>query len=72
VVVAGIYAVNGNSMNESAVLWRDSVNRAGGLNISGIRYRVEIDVFDDNSTAAGAAAVGRRLVADVCARHVPA
>ncbi|CAN5178151.1 ABC transporter substrate-binding protein [soil metagenome] len=64
VTLSGPGAVWGNAMKNSAELVVDKVNAAGGLEVGGKKYKVEIVAYDDKYQSGEAVTVANRLVFD--------
>ena len=62
VTLSGPGAAWGQAMKNAAELAADKVNAAGGLEVGGRKYRVEIVAYDDKYQAGEAVTVANRLV----------
>lgn len=62
VAQSGAYAAEGRETRMGYELWRDAVNRRGGILIDGQRYRIEISFMDDGSNPNVTAQMTQRLI----------
>jgi branched-chain amino acid transport system substrate-binding protein len=64
--LTGRFAVQGQQAHRGLVLWAEHTNRTGGLAVSGPdgKLLVDLSVYDDASTRAGAATATERLIRD--------
>lgn len=62
VTLSGPGAAWGQAMKNAAELAADKVNAAGGLEVAGRRYKVEIIAYDDKYQAGEAVTIANRLV----------
>lgn len=60
--LSGELAFGGSVTKRGYDLWAETVNKQGGIEISGKRYRVKLIYADDQSTPATAAVAGERLI----------
>jgi len=59
---SGKYSTNGQHTMNGYNLAVDVINKAGGINIGGKNYKLEIVYYDDESTAARGAELAERLI----------
>ena len=60
----GLYAQAAPSQLNAYELWREQVNARGGLDVSGIKRRVEFVQYDDQSNGAQAVKIYERLITE--------
>jgi len=59
---SGKYAKEGELLRKGYELWKERVNRAGGIKVGNKRYRVEIIYYDDQSDPKTTAKLVERLI----------
>ena len=60
--MSGVASVMGQNWLRGAQLGAEEVNAAGGINIGGVRYNVEIPYADDKYTTTGGTEAGNKLI----------
>lgn len=59
--LTGIFGKAGDQIRDAYTLWSEKVNAAGGMEIGGNRYPVELVIYDDRSTPQRAQLLVRKL-----------
>ena len=70
VTLSGAGAAWGQGMKNAAEVAADQVNEAGGLEVGGKKYRVQVVAYDDKYQANEAVTVANRLVFEDKVRYV--
>jgi branched-chain amino acid transport system substrate-binding protein len=60
--LTGSTAKEGTLTRDGYDLWRDTYNKAGGINVGGKRYRIETKYYDDASNAQQSATLADKLI----------
>ncbi len=60
----GLFATATPAQLNAYYFWRDQVNAQGGLNVNGVKRKVELVEYDDQSTPANAVKIYEKLITD--------
>ncbi|HEY3062541.1 MAG TPA: amino acid ABC transporter substrate-binding protein [Chloroflexota bacterium] len=60
--LTGSTAKEGSLTRDGYDLWRDTYNKAGGINVGGKHYKIETKYYDDASNAQQAATLAEKLI----------
>jgi branched-chain amino acid transport system substrate-binding protein len=60
--LTGSTAQEGQNTRDGYSLWQDTYNKAGGINLGGKRYRIEVRIYDDASNAQQTATLADKLI----------
>ena len=60
--LTGSMAKEGSYVRDGYDLWRDTYNKAGGINVGGKHYKIETKYYDDTSNAQQSATLADKLI----------
>src|SRR5258708_32436942 len=60
--LTGSTAKEGALQRDGYDLWRDTYNKAGGINVGGKHYKIETKYYDDTSNAQQSATLAEKLI----------
>lgn len=60
----GIFAEGGRTLRNGFEFWRDTVNARGGVDVGGVKHKVEVKYYDDKSDPTTSARLTEKLIVE--------